>query len=44
LGTEAKKIAEQRFNIERFVSDWKHAFQTAINLKKINYEKTNSIY
>jgi len=44
LGTEAKKFAEQRFNIERFVSDWKHAFQTAINLKKINYEKTNSIY
>lgn len=44
LGTEAKKCAEQRFNIERFVSDWKHAFQTAINLKKINYEKTNSIY
>ena len=44
LGAEAKKFAEQRFNIERFVFDWKHAFQTAINLKKINYEKTNSIY
>lgn len=44
IGSAGKKIAEERFNIKRFTSEWKETFQQAINLKKINHEKTNSIY
>lgn len=44
LGAAGKKIAEDRFNIQRFTKDWKGAFEEAINLKKYNHEKTNSVY
>lgn len=45
VGNEGKKIAGQRFNIERFTSEWEDAFRTAIQLKEMNYEKKeNSIY
>lgn len=44
MGQEAKKTAEQRFNINRFVSDWKKTFQYAIQVKTKKYEENYSIY
>jgi hypothetical protein len=44
MGREAKKIAEQRFGIIRFVNDWKKTFQQAIQLKTKQYEENYSIY
>ncbi len=44
LGEEGKKVAEKRFNIERFTKEWEQTFQTAIRSKAIKYDKENSIY
>jgi hypothetical protein len=34
IGKEGKKIAEDRFNIQRFIKDWKEVFQLAITNKQ----------
>ena len=44
LGEQGKKIADERFNIQRFTKEWKDTFDQVINPKKLNHEKTNSIY
>ena len=44
LGQEGKKIAEKRFNIDRFAREWEETFQMAIKIKTIMYEKENSVY
>jgi hypothetical protein len=44
MSEKAKQIAEQRFNINRFVKDWKETFQWAINVKAKKYEEQNSIH
>lgn len=44
MGIEAKKTAEQRFNITRFVQEWKQTFLEAIYLKENIYEENYSIY
>jgi glycosyltransferase involved in cell wall biosynthesis len=44
LGEQGKKIADERFNIQRFTKEWKETFEQVINQKKQTHEKTNSIY
>jgi glycosyltransferase involved in cell wall biosynthesis len=44
LGEQGKKVAEARFNIQRFTKEWKETFEEVINPKKTYYEKKNSIY
>lgn len=44
IGEQGKINAEKRFNIQRFVDEWKQTFETQINCQKYTYEKTNSIY
>jgi glycosyltransferase involved in cell wall biosynthesis len=44
LGTQGKKVVEERFNIQRFTKKWKETFEEVINPKKTYYEKANSIY
>jgi glycosyltransferase involved in cell wall biosynthesis len=44
MGREAKRIAEQRFGINRFVSEWKKTFEHAIQLKTKQHEENYSIY
>ena len=45
IGNEGKKIAEKRFNIERFTKEWEDTFQAAVNSKELNYDKKeNSSY
>src|SRR5690606_5427005 len=43
IGANGKMYAEERFNIHRFVEDWKNVFELAIT-KNENYEKENSFY
>ncbi len=44
LGEEGKKVAEKRFNIERFTKEWEETFQMAV-IPKIKYDKKeNSIH
>jgi glycosyltransferase involved in cell wall biosynthesis len=44
MGMEAKAVALKRFDINRFVLQWKETFQQAIRLKSRTYERTNSIH
>ncbi|WP_221393233.1 glycosyltransferase family 4 protein [Dyadobacter sp. NIV53] len=44
MGENAQYIAKEKFNIQRFTSDWKHTFQEAIHLTIHNHEEKNSIY
>ena len=44
MGEEAKRTAEQRFNIKRFVKDWKQTFLEAIQLNEKIYEENYSIH
>lgn len=44
LGEQGKKIAEKRFNIQRFTKEWKETFEQVINQKNCTHEKKNSIY
>lgn len=44
MGAEAKKTAEERFNIHRFVQEWKQTFLEAIHLKENIYEENYSVY
>ena len=43
MGEKGKISAEKRFNIQRFVKEWKETFEHTINLT-CNYETKNSIY
>jgi glycosyltransferase involved in cell wall biosynthesis len=43
IGDNGKKYALERFNIDRFVEDWKNVFELAVAKNK-NYEKTDSLY
>jgi len=43
LGEQGKLKAEKRFNIQRFVKEWKETFEEVIN-STCNYEKENRIY
>jgi hypothetical protein len=43
LGEQGKLNAEKRFNIQRFVKEWKETFEEVIN-STCNYEKENRIY
>jgi len=44
LGEKGKKIADERFNIQRFTKEWQETFEQVINQKNQTHEKTNSIY
>jgi glycosyltransferase involved in cell wall biosynthesis len=44
IGKEGRKIAEKRFNINRFCKEWENLFHTVINNKSYLYEKQNSVY
>ena len=44
IGQFAIKTATQRFNIQRFTSDWKETFLSVINKNTLTYEKENSRY
>jgi len=44
LGEQGKKIAHERFNIQRFTKEWQETFEQVINQKNQTHEKTNSIY
>lgn len=46
LGERGKAVVQERFNIQRFTSDWKACFRKmiAIHNKKHTYENENSIY
>ena len=43
LGSNGRKCAEERFNIDRFIDDWSNTFEAAI-LKTENNEQKNRIY
>ena len=38
LGSAGKKIAEERFNIQRFTRDWENTFKRVIEQKKLSHE------
>lgn len=42
IGNEGRRTALERFNIQRFTSDWENVFRYAT--KNSKYEKTNSVY
>ncbi len=44
IGQEGKRTAEQRFNIYRFIEEWKQVFQLAITNNTAIYEKENSVH
>ena len=45
LGAEGQKVAEERFNIERFTKEWEETIKTVINSNEITRdEKENSVY
>jgi glycosyltransferase involved in cell wall biosynthesis len=44
IGQEGKKTAGIKFNLERFISQWKTVFQLAINNNNITHEEANSVY
>lgn len=43
IGAHGKKYAVERFNLDRFIDEWKETFELAIS-KNENYEKENRIY
>jgi glycosyltransferase involved in cell wall biosynthesis len=43
MGAQGRADAEKRFNIQRFIKDWKETFEHIIN-STCNYEKENRIY
>jgi len=44
MGSEARAIAENKFNIHRFTTDWNDTFHDAVQLNKHSYEEKNSIH
>jgi glycosyltransferase involved in cell wall biosynthesis len=43
LGAEARRVAQKRFDLNRFTRDWEYTFRLAIESNTVHYE-TNSIY
>jgi hypothetical protein len=43
LGANARRMAQQKFDLRRFTREWERMFQLAIDLNTVRYE-TNSIY
>jgi len=43
-GAEGRKVAEQRFNLQRFIKDWEESFNWIIETNIQTYEKENSNY
>ncbi len=44
MGMEARKTIAERFNIQRFITEWKQLFELAIQNNTLTYETENSIY
>ncbi|WP_026631017.1 glycosyltransferase family 4 protein [Dyadobacter alkalitolerans] len=44
MGTKAKQTALEKFDINRFTSDWENIFRQTIQLTIHNHDKKNSIY
>jgi hypothetical protein len=44
IGEEGKKVARERFNINRFTSQWKSIFTLAVHQNFVRYEQESGIY
>ena len=44
MGAKAKQTALEKFDINRFTSDWENTFRQTIQLTIHNHDKKNSIY
>ncbi|MCF2492385.1 glycosyltransferase family 4 protein [Dyadobacter chenhuakuii] len=44
MGAKAKQTAQEKFDINRFTSDWESTFRQTIQLTIHNHDKKNSIY
>jgi len=44
LGEEARRVAKNKFTIDRFTKEWKQTFEEIIELTIHNHEEKNSIY
>ncbi|MBE9464243.1 glycosyltransferase [Dyadobacter subterraneus] len=44
MGSEAKEIAQAKFDINRFTNDWNETFHQALQQNKHSYEEKTSLY
>jgi hypothetical protein len=44
IGEEGKRVARERFNINRFTSQWKSIFTLAVHQNFVRYEQESGIY